>query len=244
MAVLTETTRYNAEDGATVATFLARPQGAGPFPAVLMGYEFWGMLEVPGGGPHMRDVAERFAAEGYVAAVPDYYAARGQQPTMEGGTIKGGPSDERSGKDLQLAVTWLKTLPFVARDRIGVVGWCGGGRQALFLAGRSRDLAAAAAFYGRPINRPGQAGPSPVDLVPEMRCPIFGAYGEKDHAIAVDTVRSLEQALARSGVPHEIHYYPDAGHAFMNDQRPDYVEGAAKDSWRALLAFFARYLKN
>jgi carboxymethylenebutenolidase len=244
MPIACETTSYRAEDGAAVSTYLARPAGDGPFPAVLMAYEFWGMLEVPGGGPHMRDVAGRFAAAGYVAAVPDYYAARGQQPTMEGGTIKGGPSDERSGQDLELAVKWLKTLPFVAGERIGVVGWCGGGRQALFLAGRSRELRAAASFYGRPANRPGQVGRSPIDLAPEMHCPIFGAYGEKDHAIAVDTVRSLEQALARSGVPHEFHYYAEAGHAFMNDQRPDYVESAAQDSWRALLAFFARYLKK
>ena len=69
MPIATETTTYRAEDGAAVSTYLARPQGSGPFPAVLMAYEFWGMLEVPGGGPHMRDVAGRFAAAGYVAAI-------------------------------------------------------------------------------------------------------------------------------------------------------------------------------
>jgi carboxymethylenebutenolidase len=209
-----------------------------------MGYEFWGMLEVPGGGPHMRDVAERFAREGYVAAVPDYYAARGQQPTMEGGTIKGGPSDDQSTSDLTVAVAWLRAMPTVARERVGVIGWCGGGRQALYLAGRCHDLRAAATFYGRPINRPGQPGESPIDLVPQMRCPIFGAYGEADRAIAVDTVRQLEAALQQHGVPHEMHYYANAGHAFMNDQRPDYVEAAAKAAWRDVLSFFARHLKN
>jgi carboxymethylenebutenolidase len=244
MPIATETTVYRAEDGAAVSTYLARPEGQGPFPAVLMAYEFWGMLEVAGGGPHMRDVAGRFAAEGYVAAVPDYYAARGQQPTMEGGTIKGGPSDERSGEDLALAVEWLRTLPYVKRDGVGVVGWCGGGRQALFLAGRSPNLQAAASFYGRPVNRPGQPGTSPIALVPDMRCPIFGAYGEKDRAIPVETARQLEAALEASGIPHEMHYYAEAGHAFMNDQRPDYVESAARDSWRALLAFLARTLKS
>jgi carboxymethylenebutenolidase len=80
--VLAETTSYPAQDGMAVSTYLARPEGAGPFPAILMAYEFWGMLEVPGGGPHMRDMAQRFAREGYVAAVPDYYATRGKQPTM------------------------------------------------------------------------------------------------------------------------------------------------------------------
>lgn len=244
MAIIREAVSYRAEDGANIATHIARPEGAGPFPALLMGYEFWGMLEVPGGGPHMRDVAGRLAAEGYVAAVPDYYAARGQQPTMEGGTIKGGPPDEQAGRDLAVGVRWLQSQSYVAGGRIGVIGWCGGGRQALFLAGRCHDLSAAASFYGRPINRPGQPGSSPIDLVPQMRCPIFGAYGEADRAIPVDTVRTLEHALERHGVAHEIHYYPNAGHAFMNDQRPDYVEAAAKESWRDVLAFFARYLKD
>jgi carboxymethylenebutenolidase len=132
----------------------------------------------------------------------------------------------------------------VAADRIGVIGWCGGGRQALFLAGRCHDLRAAASFYGRPINRPSQQGASPIDLVPQMRCPIFGAYGEADRAIAVDTVRQLEDALKQHGVPHEMHYYAGAGHAFMNDQRPDYVEAAAKTAWRDVLSFFARNLKG
>jgi carboxymethylenebutenolidase len=244
MTITRETLSYRAEDGATVATYLARPEGPGRFPALLMGYEFWGMLEVPGGGPHMRDVAGRLAGEGYVAAVPDYYAARGQQPTMEGGTITGGPSDDQTGRDLLAAVNWLKSLSYISSDRIGVIGWCGGGRQALFLAGRCNDLRAAASFYGRPINRPGQAGPSPIDLVPQMRCPIFGAYGETDRAIAVETVRTFEEALEQHGVSHEVHYYAGAGHAFMNDQRPDYVEAAAKESWRHVLAFFARYLKE
>lgn len=244
MSIVQETVSYRTADGADVATYLTRPEGAGPFPALLMGYEFWGMLDVPGGGPHMRDVAGRFAREGYVAAVPDYYAARGQQPTMEGGTIKGGPSDDQSSSDLALAVAWLRTLPSVARERVGVIGWCGGGRQALFLAGRCHDLRAAASFYGRPINRPGQPGASPIDLVPAMRCPIFGAYGETDRAIAVDTVRQFEAALKQHGVPHEMHYYANAGHAFMNDQRPDYVEAAAKAAWRDVLSFFARHLKS
>lgn len=244
MPITTDTVNYRAEDGASISTYLARPEGAGPFPALLMGYEFWGMLEVAGGGPHMRDVAGRFAREGYVAAVPDYYVARGQQPTMEGGTIKGGPSDEQTGRDLTVGVNWLRSLPYVAADRIGVIGWCGGGRQALFLAARCHDIAAVASFYGRPINRPGQPGISPIDGVPQIRCPIFGAYGEADRAISVDTVRSFEEALKQNGVPHEIHYYPNAGHAFMNDQRPDYVEAAAKQSWNDVLGFFSRHLKH
>ncbi len=240
--MITETLSYLADDGVSVATFLARPDGAGRFPALVMGYEFWGMLEVPGGGPHMRDVAGRFAEAGYVAAVPDYYAARGQQPTMEGGTIKGAPTDEQSGRDLEACVRWLGTLPYVAAGRIGTIGWCGGGRQALFLAARSDAIRAAASFYGRPVNRPNQPGPGPIDVVPKIRCPVFGAYGEDDKAIPVDTVRQFEATLARQGLPHEMHIYPGAGHAFMNDQRDSYYAPAAAEAWQSVVAFFDRHL--
>lgn len=240
--MIAERLSYRADDGAAVGTFLARPDGTGPFPALVLAYEFWGMLEVPGGGPHMRDVSGRFAAEGYVAVVPDYYAARGQQPTMEGGTIKGAPSDEQAGRDLEACVRWLSALPFAARERIGTIGWCGGGRQALFLAARSDAVRAAASFYGRPVNRPNQPGPSPIDVAGSMRCPVFGAYGEDDKAIPVETVRQFEAELARHNVPHEIHYYAGAGHAFMNDQRDGYFEPAAKEAWRSMVAFFNRHL--
>lgn len=242
MGVVTETTRYQGADGASIEVFLARPAGTGPSPALLLGYEFWGMLEVPGGGPHMRDVAKRLATAGYVAAVPDYYAARGQQPTMEGGVIKGSPTDEQTISDLCLGVEWLAGLPSVEADRIGCMGWCGGGRQALFLAAYCSRLRGVASFYGRPVNRPDKPGLSPIDLVPRMRCPVFAAYGEADKGIPVETVRQFEKELERAHVPHEVHIFADAGHAFMNDQRDSYVAAAATDSWRKALAFFARHL--
>ena len=243
MGVLTENTSFAAGDGVAIKTFLARPGGGGEFPALVLGYEFWGMLEVPAGAPHMRDVAQRFAEAGYVAAVPDYYAARGQQPTMEGGTVVGAPSDEQSTSDLCDAVHWLQTRDFVEPDRVGTIGWCGGGRQALFLAAKCEGVRATATFYGRPINRPTQTGPSPIDLIDRM-CPIFGAYGEADRGIAVDTVLKFRDALEAAGKPHEIHIYPSAEHAFMNDRRPEgYNAEAAADAWKRVLDFFGRNLR-
>jgi len=244
MAIVTESVSYPAADGLPVQTFLARPEGNGPYPAILMCYEFWGMLEVPGGGPHMRDVAVRFANEGYVAIVPDYYATRGQQPTMDGGTITGSPPDEEADRDLCDAVHWLQQQPYVQAEHIGVIGWCGGGRHALFLAVRCPELKAAASFYGRPVNRPQQTGPSPIDLVPQMRAAIFGAYGGDDGAIPVENARQLDAALAQHGVPHEVHIYPGAGHAFMNNERDSYREPSATESWQSMLDFFAEHLKG
>jgi len=245
MSVEAGSVRYRASDGTEITTYLARPSGEGPFPGLVLGYEFWGMLEVPAGAPHMRDVAERFAAAGYAAAVPDYYAARGKQPTMEGGTVVGSPSDEQSTSDLCDGVKWLGTLPYVDAERIGVIGWCGGGRQALFLAARCAGVRAAAAFYGRPVNPPARPGPGPIDLAGEFTCPIFGAYGEADKAIPVETVIRFREALERAGATHEIHIFPGADHAFMNDRRPEgYLPSAAAESWKLALAFFDRYLKQ
>ena len=116
-----KSTSYLTRDGTPVTTHLAKPAGAGPFPALVLCYELWGMLEVPAGGPHMRDLASRFVAEGYVAIVPDYYAARGKQPSMRGGTIVNGPADEQSSRDLCDAVNWLSSQAYVDAARIGVV---------------------------------------------------------------------------------------------------------------------------
>lgn len=245
MNIVAGQTSYRATDGTAIQTFAARPRGAGPFPALVMCYEFWGMLDVPAGGPHMRDVAQRFADAGYIAVIPDYYAARGQQPTMEGGTIVGAPSDEQTGSDLCDGVHWLQSADDVDANRIGVIGWCGGGRQALFLAARCRGVAAAASFYGRIVNRANHPGASPLDLVGAFACPVFGAYGEADKAIAVETVQRFADELERQGKTHEIHVFPGAEHAFMNDRRPEgYHPQAAAESWRLALDFFNRYLRE
>jgi carboxymethylenebutenolidase len=241
--LIANTTSYpSASDGLPVSTYLARPVGDGPFPAILMCYEFWGMLEVPGGGPHMRDVAQRFAQQGFVAAVPDYYAVRGQQPTMEGGVISGGPSDEEAVADLCEGVRWLQNQTFVRQGPVGAIGWCGGGRQTLFLAARCSGVGAAATFYGPPINRATRTGPSPIDVVPDIHCPVFGAFGEQDHAIPLEAAKKLEAELARCNVAHDMRYYP-AGHAFMNDQRDSYDQPSATDAWQAVLDFFRRALR-
>jgi carboxymethylenebutenolidase len=244
MDVKTEQMSYAARDGTPVPTFVARPAGPGPYPALVLGYELWGMQEIPAGGPHMRDVAARLAAEGYVAAVPDDHTARDKHPKLEGGAVVGGPSDDESTSDLCDAVGWLGTLPYVDAGRIGAIGWCGGGRQVLFLAAQCPGMRAVASFYGRPVNRPTMPGPSPIDGVPQIPCPVFGAYGEADRAIPLETVERLREALQAAGKTSEIHIFPNAQHAFMNDRRPEaYQPAAAAESWRLVLAFFERHLR-
>jgi carboxymethylenebutenolidase len=244
MAVMAQTSVYPTRDGRRAPIFIARPDVPGQLPAIVMGYEVFGLTEAPEGGPHMREVAARFARDGYVAAIPDYYAARGKQPVITGNAVTGGPSEEEVAEDLLDALSWLKAQTYVAPDRIGAVGWCGGGRNVLVLAARAPEIRVAASFYGRLSNRPGTPGPSPIDSAPVYRCRVFGAYGEDDHAIPVASARQFEQALRLAGVRHDMHVYAGAGHAFMNDRRGSYVPAAAADAWQKLLAVLATELKT
>jgi carboxymethylenebutenolidase len=98
-------------------------------------------------------------------------------------------------------------------------------------------------FYGPPINRPGRPGPSPIDVVPRIECPVLLGFGAEDHVISLPVVRQLEAELVRCGVKHALHVYPDAGHAFMNDQRDSYNPTAADEAWQRVLDFFARELR-
>jgi carboxymethylenebutenolidase len=237
--------RFETAGGLTVPVFTARPDQSGKHPALVLGYELFGMSEIPEGAPHMRDLAARFAAEGFVAAIPDTYAATGKQPARSNGQISGGPSEAETRGVLLETVAWLSGQADVDAKHIGAVGWCGGGRQVLLLAAHCPEIRAVASFYGRLDNRPGAAAnPSPIDLASTFNCAVFGAYGEDDHAIPVVTARQFGQALEHSGVTNEIHIYPNAGHAFMNDRLGSYVADAAQDAWTKLIAFFLRELRQ
>jgi carboxymethylenebutenolidase len=246
MAITNESVSYQSADGTSVPAYIARPEGDGPFPAVLMCYEIFGMAETPEGAQHMREVASRFVDQGYVAIIPDVFTARDEFPRVENGTIVGAPSDAEFETDLTAGIRYLQEQPYVRSDRVGVIGWCGGGRQAFFMAARSADVKAAVGFYGRPVNRAAteRQPVSPIDLIPQMNCPIFGAFGEADPGIPVALVHDFEVALERAGKTHEIHVYSGAPHGFMNDQRESYRELAAKDAWRRALRFFDQHLKE
>ena len=238
-----EQLQFKTAAGLTVPVFTARPKEAGRHPVIILGYELFGMSEIPEGAPHMRDLAERFAAEGFVATIPDYYGATGKQPAMSDGSIKGGPSEDETRSVLLETVAWLGRQAYVDAAKIGAVGWCGGGRQVLLLAAYCPEIRAVAAFYGRLHNRPGAvANPSPIDLASTFKCAVFGGYGEDDHNIPVETVRQFKQALDQAGVVNEINIFPTVGHAFMNDRLKSYNPDAAADGWAKLVAFFKRYL--
>ena len=208
---------------------MARPQGAGPFPAVIVIQEWWGLNE------HIKNVAERYAREGYVALAPDLYGGKVTADPNEAGKLMGALNREEAVKDLLGAIRHLRAMKEVRGDRIGVTGFCMGGSYALLLPCRTKEIRAAAPYYGEIPDE---------TALRNLACPILYVYGDADFWITKDEVKRLEASLKKLGKTGEVKIYPGAPHAFFNDTRQDvYRQTEAQDAWRRTLDFFAKHLK-
>lgn len=240
-AIRTEAVTFPS-NGEAIRGHLARPVAPGPHPAVVVIQEIWGLND------HIRDVAERFAREGYVGLAPDMYSREGGAPSQEIEALRSfvaGIPDRRVIQDLRAAAAYLRTRREVRGERIGAIGFCMGGAWALLLACHE-PIQACADFYGR-VRYPelSEAKPRhPIDCVPSLACPLLGIFAGDDPVIPVPWVRDLEEALRAHGKSAEVHVYPGVPHAFFNDQRDSYRPAAAKDAWAKTLAFFGRHLKG
>lgn len=220
-----------AANGDHAPGYLVLPDGNGPFPAIVVIQEWWGLDD------HIKDVAERFAAEGYVALAPDLY--RGQV-ALE-------PDDARRFAmeleldqaliDIQGAVNYLIALDEVQPKQAGVIGFCMGGRLTMLMSYRGEHVGAAVSFYG------GGLEPSDDDLR-AISVPLLGIYGELDQGIPLDRIHAWDQKLDEFDKVHEIHIYDGAEHAFFNNERRAYHPEAAADAWEKTKAWLAKYLKE
>ena len=204
--------------------------------------------DVRGLTDHYRDVARRFAAEGFFTLAVDLYSREGapELPDMPSvfAWIQALP-DPRVLGDLGAAVAYLTTRPEVGADRIGITGFCMGGQYALMAACTVPGLAACVSWYGmlRYTERNERKPASPLDVAPGLTCPYLGLFGADDGLIPHADVAELRAILTREHKRFEIHSYPGAGHAFFNDTRPDaYRPEAAADGWRRALAFLRTHL--
>ena len=225
-------------DGVPIAAFLARPAGTGPYPAILVLQEWWGLND------HIKDVARRLAREGYVALAPDLYSRQGNKVTSdpdEAASLMGNLDDDVALKDLRAAVAFVKNQPQVNGAKIGVIGFCMGGTYALLSAENLPDIKASVPFYGQIVyDRPG----GPIDQISQLGCPLMYIYGDADGWITNDHVDRLEAALTRHGKSGQVIRYKGAPHAFFNDTRPDsYRPNDARDAWDRTLRFFAQHLQ-
>lgn len=215
----------------TVRGVLYRPKGAGPFPAIVVIHEWWGLT------PWVKDQAKMFAERGYVTLAVDLY--RGQvatDPEMAHELMRALPQD-RGLMYLKSGLAYLKTLKFVEPDRIGAVGWCMGGSFAMQFAIAAPSLRAVAINYGAPETDPTQ--------LKKIRAAILGNFGAHDHGITPDDVKDFAKEMKKIGHPVNVKEYPDAGHAFQNpDNKGGYRPADTADADARMFRFFARYLKH
>jgi carboxymethylenebutenolidase len=231
--------RIKVADG-EMPCYYARPKGKANPPVVLVAMEIFGLHE------YIRDVTRRLAKLGAFAVAPDYYFRKGVDLTKITDIpqllpIVNGKPDAELLSDLDSTVAWAKAQGGDTA-RLGVIGFCRGGRTVWEYSAHNAGLKAGVSFYGPPVDPPNPVWPkSPTQLAPEMKAPVLGLYGEKDTGIPVATVESLKKALADNKRAAEFKIYPDAPHGFHADYRASYRKEAAEDGWNQMQAWFRKY---
>jgi len=242
-ALLAETIMITGSNGDEIEAYSARALDEAPRGGVVV------IHHMPGYDAQTKEIARNFAAHGYNAVVPNLYwrEAPGASPDDAAATARanGGVPDDRLVGDVAGATAYLKGLGN-SSGKVGVIGYCSGGRQS-FLAAVSLDLDAAVDCYGAfivgeiPDGMPLKVTPI-VDKTPSLSCPLLGLFGEEDSYPSPAQVAELEEALKANGKTYEFHSYPNAGHAFFAVNRPAYRVEAANDGWEKIFAFYGKYL--
>ena len=231
-------TKIKVADG-EMPGYFARPTGVNNPPVVLVAMEIFGLHE------YIRDVTRRLAKLGALAVAPDYYFRKADLTKITDMPqilpIVNGKPDAELLSDLDSTVAWAKSQGGDT-SRLGIIGFCRGGRTVWEYAAHSTALKAGASFYGAPVDPPNPLWPkSPMQLVPEMKAPVIGFYGEADTGIPVASVEALKAALAENKKTAEFHLYPGAPHGFHADFRSSYRKEAAEDAWSNMQAWFKKY---
>lgn len=221
--------------------YFARPEGAGPFPVVLVNEEIFGVHE------YIKDICRRLAKAGYLAVATEYYARLGDlskmtDPAVIVRDVVSKTPDARIMDDLDHAAAWAATQ-HGDPARLGMIGFCQGGRTTWLYATHNPALKAAVAFYG-PLTGPSNAARPKmvVDVAADIKCPVLGLYGGQDGGIPVSAVNEVESKAKAAGKTVEMVIYPDAGHGFHADYRPTYRVADAKDGWDRMLDWLRKYL--
>jgi len=234
MKTLTVTIPVGAQ---TMALHAAWPEGGGPFPAIVV------IQHAPGVDTFLHAMVERLAQAGYYAAAPDLYHRLDAR--LDGMQKMKLLQDREVEADVNATVEWLRAHPAVNRERLGVIGFCMGGRVVYLAAAANPHFRAAVIYYGGNIMVPwGEGVVAPFARTREIHCPVLFHFGAEDTNPSPADMRRLDAELTRHGKPHEFHAYPDAGHAFMNFTNAErYRESATSSSWPRTLEFLARHLR-
>jgi carboxymethylenebutenolidase len=216
--------------GPDVRAYVAKPEGQGPFPTVIMIHEFWGLNE------SITGKADLLAEEGYLVIAPDTFrgSTTGWLPRAIYQVVSSKP--ENINADLDSVYAWLESQLDVDPDRIAIAGFCFGGRTSLAYSLHNNQLAATVIFYGSPETDP--------VILKALPGPVLGIFGEADRSIPVEQVNAFDAALTEAGVPHEITIYDGQPHAFVRNAEGIRAGGAQGEAWNQMLAFLEENLKN
>ena len=247
-AIQTDTTGLKAGmadvavTGGNMPVYFARPANVQNPPVILVCMEIFGLHE------WVKDITRRVGHLGALAVAPNYYFR-----SETGGVdltkiedmknifpIVNAKTDAELFADLDATVAWAKAQGGDT-NRLGIMGFCRGGRNVWHYSTHNPNLKAGVAFYGTLIDKSDAAPKSSIDLAPEVKEPVLGLYGEEDAGIKVEQVQQMEAALKAAGKTAEFHEYPGAPHGFVADYRPSYRKDAAEDAWKRMIAWFKKY---
>ena len=215
----------------TVNGVLYTPAGKGPFPALIVIHEWWGLND------WVKEQAGKLADQGYVALAVDLYRGKVADNPELAHELMRGLAEDRATRDLRAAYDYLASQANVRKDRIGSIGWCMGGGYALDTALLEPQLAATVIHYGHLATEPAE--------LKKINAPILGIFGGEDRGITPDDVKKFQQAMEKLGKKIEVKIYPDAGHAFENPgNKQGYRAEDAADAWQRTVAFLGATLKK
>jgi carboxymethylenebutenolidase len=225
----------------SIPAFRAMPSKGRAFPVVVVVQEIFGVHE------HIKDVCRRFAKLGYLAVAPELYARQGDVSKLTDVNdiitkVVSKVPDARVMADLDATVAWVKESGEGNVEKLGITGFCWGGRIVWLYAAHNPRVKAVVAWYGRLVGKPSALQPKhPIDIALSLKVPALGLYGGDDQGIPLDTVEQMRKALQAAGIPSEIVVYPNTPHGFHADYRASYRKEQAEDGWRRLQAWFRQY---
>ncbi len=228
--------------GGEMSAYRAKPPGDGPFPMVLVVQEIFGVHD------WIKAVCRRLAEAGYFAIAPDLYVRQGDATKIAdtGALIRDIVSkvpDSQVMADLDATVRYAKSTTGADTSRLGITGFCWGGRIVWMYAGHNPALKAAVPCYG-PVARAYHEGDrTALDVVPRIAAAVLGLYGGDDPGIPNDTTARIGEAMKAAGKTVEIVTYPETPHGFLADYRPSYRKGPAEDGWKRMLDWFGKYVR-
>ena len=226
----------------SIPAYVATPDKGHAFPMILVVQEIFGVHE------HIKDVCRRFAKIGYCAAAPELYYRQGDASKLSDNkeifaNIVSKVSDEQVMSDLDATVAYARRMGMAHNDKLGITGFCWGGRITWLYTAHNPKVKAGVAWYGRVVGDKNAMNPShPIDVVARINAPVLGLYGGADAGIPNDSVDKMRAALKAAGKKSEIHTYPDTPHAFHADYRPSYRKDQAADGWKRATEWFKKNL--